>query len=73
MPILAILVGIGNILAPIIAGMGYRLLSERVVRRVTVITLRKLAESSKNKFTHDMIATVADALDVPPTVYKAEK
>lgn len=62
-----------SVLAPIIAQMGYILLSERVIRRVTVITLRYLADSSKNKFTHDMLGEVAQALDVPPAVYEAKK
>ena len=62
----------GATLAPIIAAMGLRLVSERVIRRVTVITLRYFADSTKSKMTHDLLETVAQALDVPAEVYKVK-
>ncbi len=59
-----------NILGPIIAQMGLMLLSERVVRRVTVLTLRALEGSLKKSYPHisDVIDVVADALEVPEPV-----
>lgn len=59
-----------NILGPIIAQMGLMLLSERVVRRVTVATLRALEKRVSNELTKDIVDTVADALEVPPPVSK---
>lgn len=56
-----------GILAPIVAQMGLLLLSERVVRRVVVITLRALESGMKSKYPHisDVIDVIADALEVP--------
>lgn len=70
--LIPILESIGSTLAPIIAGMGLKLVSERVIRRVTVITLRYFADGTKSKVTHDLLETVAQALDVPSNVYKAQ-
>lgn len=54
------------VLGKIIAQMGLLLLSERVVRKITVVTLKALAEKTTNKLTHDVVNTVAEALEVPP-------
>lgn len=59
-----------NVIAPIFAQMGLMLLSERVIRRVTVITLRALEASVSNKLTKDIVDTVADALEVTEPVKK---
>lgn len=59
-----------NIVGPIVAQMGMMLLSERVIRRVTVVTLRALERKTTNQLTKDIVDTVADALDVPPPVKK---
>jgi len=56
------------VLGKIIAQMGLLLLSERVVRKITVVTLKALAEKTTNKLTHDIVATVSEALEVPPAV-----
>ena len=59
-----------SVIAPIFAQMGLMLLSERVIRRVTVITLRALEKKATNELTKDIVDTVADALEVPPPVKK---
>lgn len=68
--LLGILGSAGNILAPIVAQMGLKLLSERVVRRVAVLTLRHFADQPGNSLTHQYLGVVADALEVPAEVYK---
>jgi hypothetical protein len=59
-----------NTLGPIIAQMGLLLLRERVVRKVTVITLRYLESKTSNKLTKDLVDAVADALEPPAEVGK---
>lgn len=59
-----------NTLGPIIAQMGLLLLRERVVRKVTVITLRYLESKTTNKLTKDLVDAVADALEPPAEVGK---
>ena len=63
---------VGMILAQIVATMGLKLLSERVVRRVTVITLRALEAKTKEKHPKlsETIDVIADALEVPAEVSK---
>ena len=56
-----------NVLGPIVAQMGLLLLRERVIRKVTVITLKALADMTSNKLTHELVDTVAEALE-PPSV-----
>lgn len=59
-----------NTLGPIIAQMGLLLLRERVVRKVTVITLRYLESKTTNKLTKELVDAVADALEPPAEVGK---
>jgi len=59
-----------SVIAPIFAQMGLMLLSERVIRRVTVVTLRALEKKATNELTKDIVDTVADALEVPLPVKK---
>lgn len=59
-----------TVLGKIIAQMGLMLLSERVVRTVTVATLRALERNVSNQLTKDVVDAVADALEVPKAVGK---
>lgn len=61
---------IGNILAPIVAQMGWMLLSERVVRRVAVISVRWLESKTPNQSVKDALEVIAKAWDVPELAYK---
>ncbi len=67
MPIFLML---GNIVAPIIAQMGLRLLTERVVRRVAVVTLRSFEDRVSNPRFKEAIDIIADALEVPEAISK---
>lgn len=58
------------VLGKIIAQMGLMLLSERVVRSVTVSTLRALERKLSNQLSKEIVDAVADALEVPPPVQK---
>jgi hypothetical protein len=68
MPFLApFLASAGSALAGIVAQMGLMLLTERVVRRVSVVTLRKLqagAEESKYPKLAEAIDVIADAWEL---------
>jgi hypothetical protein len=70
--LISILQACGSVIAPIIATMGVKLMTERVVRNVTVLTLRYFEERLKAK--HPTLSAavdiVADALEVPKEVSK---
>ena len=60
-------------IAPMIAQMGMLLMTERVVRRVAVLTLRWLEAKAPNQQLADAIDIIADALEVPDLSYKVDK
>lgn len=67
MPFLApFLTAAGNALSGIVASMGLMLMTERVVRRVSVITLRKLQAAAQEKHPKlaEAIDVVADAWEL---------
>lgn len=70
--VIQILQAIGSVIAPIVATMGLKLMSERVVRNITVITLRYFEEKLKEK--HPTLSAavdvIADALEVPKEISK---
>lgn len=51
-------------IAKIVYKLGLKLLTETVVARVAVYTLRSLAQKSENKLDDKLVGTVADALGV---------
>lgn len=74
MPFLAgIFQVLGNVIAPMVAQMGMLLLTERVVRRVTVLTLRWLEAKAPNDSLAEAIDIIADALEVPDLSYKVKE
>ncbi len=54
----------GKTIAGIVAQMGLMLLTERVVRRVTVVTLREIERRADNPNLKELIDAVADALEI---------
>ncbi len=72
MQFLAIFKVIGNILAPIIAQMGLMLLTERVVRRVAVITIRWIETRTPNPNVKAGLEVIAHAWEVPELIYKKD-
>jgi len=54
-----------NVLGPIIAQMGYALLRERVVRKITIVTLNLLKDKASNRHVKDYIQVLIDTWEPP--------
>lgn len=72
MEFLLIFKKIGDILAPIIAQMGLMLLTERVVRRVAVLTIRWIEGKTPNQNVKEALEIIAKAWEVPELIYKKD-
>ena len=57
---------LGNAIAPTLASMGMMLLTERVLRRMSVITVRWLEGKAPNQSVKDALETIAQAWDLKP-------
>lgn len=54
----------GSILAKLLVGIGWKLVTEKVFSNMIVYGGQYLAESTSNKLDDKMVKTIADALDV---------